>query len=151
MEPFLPLIQQLNSTLTRERYLALLPTMVQHGYRMVCVWENKNTLGDPNACIGLSGIWTGAKLYSGSYLEMDNVVIDSTWRGKQVGAQLLNFIEALALEEGIEMIMLDAYRENIPAHRFYEKHGFIKRGFHFLKPIQGWSLENPPRLPEELQ
>jgi ribosomal protein S18 acetylase RimI-like enzyme len=30
-------------------------------------------------------------------------------------------------------MMLDAYLENEKAHAFYEREGFTKRGYHFLK------------------
>jgi len=32
-------------------------------------------------------------------------------------------------------MMLDAYVENFKAHRFYYRHGFHARGFHYLKRL----------------
>jgi RimJ/RimL family protein N-acetyltransferase len=32
-------------------------------------------------------------------------------------------------------MMLDAYLENEKAHAFYERAGFIRRGYHFIKTI----------------
>jgi ribosomal protein S18 acetylase RimI-like enzyme len=124
----LPLIQQLSPAITHERLYNLLDDMLRRGYRLVTVWEE-------GTCVGLSGIWVGTKIYSGKYLEMDNVVVADTHRSKGIGKILTDYIQDLAVREGVEMLMLDAYRENEKAHAFYERQGFVKRGFHFLKRL----------------
>ena len=128
MLPLYPLIQQLSPGVTEEWYTFLLDDMLAHGYRMVAVFEGEE-------CVGLSGIWVATKIYSGRYLEMDNVVVAAAHRSKGIGQVLTQFVEQLANEEGCEMMMLDAYLENEKAHTFYEKAGFTKRGYHFLKRI----------------
>ncbi|MBK6994799.1 MAG: GNAT family N-acetyltransferase [Lewinellaceae bacterium] len=128
MLPHFPLIRQLSPGVTEERYNHLLDDMLAHGYRMVAVYEDAD-------CVGISGIWLATKIYSGRYLEMDNVVVADTHRSKGIGKLLTDFIEKLALAEGCEMIMLDAYLENEKAHAFYEREGFTKRGYHFLKRL----------------
>ena len=128
MLPHFPLIRQLSPGVTEERYSHLLNDMLAHGYRMVAVYEDAD-------CVGISGIWVATKIYSGRYLEMDNVVVADTHRSKGIGKLLTDFIEKLALAEGCEMIMLDAYLENEKAHAFYEREGFTKRGYHFLKRL----------------
>jgi len=128
MLPLYPLIHQLSPGVTPERYTQLLDDMLAHGYRMVAVFE-----GD--ACLGLSGFWVITKIYSGKYLEMDNVVVAADQRSKGIGKVMCDFLLDLALREGCETLMLDAYLENEKAHAFYEREGFIKRGYHFIKVI----------------
>lgn len=130
MLPLYPLIRQLSPGVTEERYAYLLDDMLAHGYRMAAVFED-------SACLGLSGFWVSSKIYSGRYMELDNVVIDSEHRSKGVGKMLYDFLLDVALQEGCEMLMLDAYLENERAHAFYEREGFIKRGYHFLNRIGG--------------
>jgi GNAT superfamily N-acetyltransferase len=142
MAPLYPLIRQLSPKVTEERYLFLLDDMLAHGYRMIAAYEGE-------VCVGLSGIWTATKIYSGKYMELDNVVVADTHRSQGVGKKLCDFATELALQEGVEMMMLDAYRENQRAHVFYEREGFIRRGFHMLRPISGWAMEHPPVLPPE--
>lgn len=142
MVPLHFLIRQLSPKVSEARYVYLLDDMLAHGYRMVAVYE-----GD--VCVGLSGIWTGTKIYSGKYIEMDNVVVADTHRNRGIGQLMTDYITELALREGVEMMMLDAYRENVKAHAFYERAGFVKRGFHFLRAISGWAAEHPPRLPAD--
>jgi len=128
MLPLLPLIQQLSPGVTAERYDHLLDDMLAHGYRMLAVFE-----GD--VCLGLSGFWVISKLYSGRYLELDNVVVSAEHRSKGVGKIMSDFLENLARHESCETMMLDAYLENEKAHAFYEREGFKKRGYHFLKKL----------------
>lgn len=128
MLPCYPLIRQLNSAVTEDRYAQLLDDMVAHGYRMLVVMQ-----GD--TCVGLSGIWVISKLYSGKYMEMDNVVVSESHRSQGIGKVMVDYLEALARQEGCETMMLDAYLENEKAHAFYEREGFLKRGYHFLKKL----------------
>ena len=48
---------------------------------------------------------------------------------------MCDFLEDLARAEGVKTLMLDAYLENHKAHAFYEREGFEKKGYHFLKKI----------------
>lgn len=128
MLPLCALIQQLNASVTEEYYASILDEMLPQGYRMVAVYE-----GDE--CLGLSGIWVATKIYSGKYLEMDNVVVAAAHRSRGIGKLLTDFITDLARQEGCVTMMLDAYKENEKAHIFYEREGFIKRGYHFLKKL----------------
>jgi ribosomal protein S18 acetylase RimI-like enzyme len=128
MLPLYPLIRQLSPGVTAERYAHSLDDMLVHGYRMAAVYEGEQ-------CVGISGIWVATKIYSGRYLEMDNVVVADSHRSQGIGKLLTDFVVALAIEEGCETIMLDAYLENEKAHAFYERAGFVKRGYHFLKKV----------------
>lgn len=128
MLPHYPLIRQLSPGVTAERYDFLLDDMLAHGYRMAAVFEEAD-------CVGISGIWVATKIYSGRYLEMDNVVVAETHRSKGIGQLLTDFVISFAQSEGCKTIMLDAYLENEKAHVFYERAGFLKRGYHFIKKL----------------
>lgn len=128
MLPMYPLIRQLSPDVTEERYAQALDDMLAHGYRMAAVME-----GDQ--CLGISGFWVSTKIYSGRYMELDNVVVDATQRSQGVGQVLYDFLHDIAIQEGCEMMMLDAYIENEKAHAFYERQGFVKKGFHFLNQL----------------
>jgi ribosomal protein S18 acetylase RimI-like enzyme len=123
-----PLLQQLNSMVTPQYLDAMLDDMIAHGYRMATVKMGVEY-------IGVSGIWVTTKLYSGKYLEMDNVVVAASHRSKGIGHLLTDFVTAIARQEGCAMLMLDAYLDNQKAHNFYESQGFVKRGYHFLKSL----------------
>ena len=128
MLPHLNLIQQLTPSLTTAECRSLLETMIPHRYAMLAAFE-----GD--ACLGLSGYWIGHKLYCGRYLEIDNFVVDAKHRSRGIGQLLVDELIRVAQREGCMNVMLDAYLENTAGHRFYERHGFMKRGYHFIKPL----------------
>lgn len=123
------LIRQLNPDITEQEYLQRLPEMVKAGYFQVVVRDQEKNV------IALSGIWINTKLYSGKYLEMDNVVVDMLVRSNGIGSILFEYAEKLAQEHECQCIMLDAYKENIKAHAFYVRKGFVARGFHFIKKL----------------
>ncbi len=125
MIPLYPLIRQLSPGVTAERYAHLLDDMLAHGYRMAAVFE-------AGECIGLSGFWVSTKIYSGRYMELDNVVIDAAHRSRGIGKVLYDFLYEIAVQEGCETLMLDAYLQNEKAHAFYEREGFVKKGYHFM-------------------
>jgi GNAT superfamily N-acetyltransferase len=128
MLPRRSLIVQLTPQLTQEAYAHMLPAMVAHNYFQVVAEEN-----DRN--VAVSGYWIGHKLYCGKYLEIDNFVVDSSHRSSGVGSMLVEWLEVEARREGCALLMLDAYVENFKAHRFYYRHGFHARGFHYLKHL----------------
>lgn len=129
MFPFYPLVNQLQPWLKEEYYQSHLREMVKHNYSQVVVWENETP-------VGVSGIWINYKLYCGKYLEMDNVVVDNNYRNKGIGNLLYEKALEIAINENCRVMMLDAYLENTSAHRFYERNGFEKKGFHFIKKIE---------------
>ncbi|MEO6760583.1 MAG: GNAT family N-acetyltransferase [Saprospiraceae bacterium] len=128
MLPLFPLIKQLNDSVTEAYYATILDEMLLHGYRMVAVYDGEK-------CLGLSGIWVAAKIYCGRYLEMDNVVVSDRHRSRGIGQLLTAYITDLARHEGCAAILLDAYLENDKGHVFYERQGFVRRGYHFVKNL----------------
>lgn len=128
MLPHFPLVLQLTPTLTAEEYAALLHAMVPHRYAMLAAY-------DGDRCAGLSGFWIGHKLYSGRYLEIDNFIVDVPYRSHGVGRLLVEELVRLAGREGCRHVMLDAYLQNTTAHGFYERLGFVKKGYHFMRSV----------------
>lgn len=122
------IIRFLNPKETKEEYQKMLDEMLPLGYGQVGIYEKEK-------CIGISGFWINTKLYSGKYLEMDNVVVHENYRSKGIGKLLCDWCIQKAKENNCKHIMLDAYLENEKAHKFYEREGFIKKGYHFMKTI----------------
>ncbi|MFN5249479.1 MAG: GNAT family N-acetyltransferase [Bacteroidia bacterium] len=124
-----PLYSQLNPALKFEWYKERTECLMQEpNYHLLGIFHG-------NTCIGMSGYWISHKLYCGKYLEPDNVVMDSQWRGKGVGHILQQELERIAQQNECRVMMLDAYLENLDGHRFYESKGYEKKGFHFIKKL----------------
>lgn len=118
----------LYTNFTYEKYDAYLTEMIPHNYKQIAVFE-----GD--VCVGLSGLWSGTKLWSGKYLEIDNFIVHPDHRKKGIGKIMTDYVDAVARETGCTMIVLDAFTGNFNAHRFYYNQGYAPKGFHFLKII----------------
>ena len=115
-----------NPTFTLKKYDSYLSEMIPHNYKQIAVFEN-------NICLGVSGLWSGTKLWSGKYLEIDNFIVHPDHRKKGVGKMMTDYVDAKAKETGCTMIVLDAFTANFTAHRFYYNQGYVPKGFHFLK------------------
>ncbi|MFE3872274.1 GNAT family N-acetyltransferase [Flavobacterium sp. ZS1P70] len=111
---------------TLEKYESYLVEMIPHNYKQVAVFENE-------ICVAVSGFWSGTKLWSGKYIEIDNFIVHPEHRSKGLGKMMTDYVDALAKETGCTMIVLDAFTGNYTAHRFYYNQGFVPKGFHFLK------------------
>ena len=122
----LSIIQQLYPNHTLEIYGNLLDKMIPHNYKQLIVVENGITMG-------LAGFWIGTKLWCGKYLELDNVVVHEDFRSKGIGSLMTNYFNKKATDENCSMIVLDAFTTNFGAHKFYKNHGFVPKGFHFVK------------------
>ncbi len=126
MKDSIDLIRELTPDLAEPDYHKMLADMVPHNYFQVGVYE-----GDK--LIAVSGYWIATKIYCGKYLEIDNFVVATEYRSKQVGKMLVDWMLEEAKIQGCKASLLDAYVENFKAHKFYYKQGFIARGFHYLK------------------
>ncbi|OUD35903.1 GNAT family N-acetyltransferase [Flavobacterium sp. FPG59] len=115
-------------TFTLEKYDAYLTEMIPHNYKQIAVYED-------GVCVGTSGLWSGTKLWSGKYLEIDNFIVHPDHRSKGIGKIMTDYVDAVARETGCNMIVLDAFTGNFTAHRFYYNQGYAPKGFHFLKII----------------
>jgi GNAT superfamily N-acetyltransferase len=103
-----------------EKYESYLKEMVPHNYKQLAVFENE-------ICIAVTGFWTGTKLWSGKYIEIDNFIVHPEHRSKGLGKMMTDYIDVKAKEENCSMIVLDAFTGNFTAHRFITIKGMPKR------------------------
>lgn len=123
------LLLEVYPSLTQEQYSEELDLMLPHNYGQVGVFDN-------DTCIGLTGYWIGNKLWSGKYLELDNVVVSGKHRSKGVGELLFDYMNEKAIQEDCNILALDSYTSNFKAHKFFYNQGYGPTGFHFLKKLK---------------
>lgn len=122
------LITHLYPKMSLQTYTDYLNAMQPHHYTQIAVFEGEK-------CLGLTGLWTAVKLWTGKYLEIDNFIVLPEARRKGVGKMICDHIDKLAAELGVTCIVLDAFTGNFSAHKFYYNLGYEPRGFHFIKTI----------------
>lgn len=120
------LMQFLYPAFTLEKYESYLNEMVPHNYKQLVIIEDEIR-------VAVTGFWTGTKLWSGKYIEIDNFIVHPEHRSKGLGKIMTDYIDVKAKEIGCTMIVLDAFTGNFTAHRFYYNQGYGPKGFHFVK------------------
>ena len=113
-------MQHLYTKFTLEKYDSYLTDMIPHNYKQVAVFEH-------DICIGISGLWSGTKLWSGKYLEIDNFIVHPDHRKKGVGKMMTDYIDAKAKESKLENHLY-----SFSASESYDKR-VITKTFPFLK------------------
>jgi ribosomal protein S18 acetylase RimI-like enzyme len=98
--------------------------MVPHNYKQLAVFENE-------ICIAVTGFWTGTKLWSGKYIEIDNFIVHPEHRSKGLGKMMTDYIDVKA-KENCSMIVLDALQEILLRIVLLQSRVWPK-GFHFVK------------------
>lgn len=125
----LPLLKELNNFTSDEVLIERIKDMnLQTHYKCIGVFFKGNL-------IGISGLWHLTRHYCGKTIEPDHVIISSEFRGQGIGKKLLEWIYNYAQQIGYEATELNTYIENTKSHTFYEKEGFKRLGYHYLKKL----------------
>lgn len=89
--------------------------------------------GDIKGCISL---------YLHNYLhhqkqtgEIGELIVKEKYRNRHIGEQLLEYVENKGKELDLEEICLSSGMIREDAHRFYERHGYIKDHYSFEKKL----------------
>ncbi len=122
------LIKYLYPEMSVQKYENYLQAMQPQNYVQVAVFDDKK-------CVGMTGLWSGVKLWTGKYLEIDNFIVHPEARERGVGKMICDYVDKMAIEQGCTCVVLDAFTGNFKAHKFYYNLGYEPRGFHFIKVI----------------
>ena len=128
MELQFEMITHLYPNLPEHKYASYLQEMIPHNYKQIAIFEN-------NICVAMTGFWSGTKLWTGKYLEIDNFIVHPNHRMKGLGKIMTDYLQQKAKDLSCTCIVLDAFTGNFSAHRFYYNQGYEPRGFHFIKTI----------------
>jgi len=94
----------------------------------VAVYENK--------VIGFIGIFRGIAFNvdgNGEYLQVIALAVNSKFQNRGTGSKLLNAVDDYAKSNNIDTISLNSGFHREKAHTFYEKQGFVKKSYSFIK------------------
>jgi hypothetical protein len=80
-----PVMQYLYTNFSLEKYNTYLDDMIPNN-KQIAVFEG-------GVCVGLSGLWSGTKLWSGKYLEIDNFIVHKNIV-KGIGKMLTDYVDA---------------------------------------------------------
>ncbi len=69
------------------------------------------------------------------YIEISDIVTADKYRRKGIGNEMIKFIERFAKENNISKIGLASSINNIKAHQFFQKYGYEKVAYEYVKRI----------------
>lgn len=120
-----PVMAQLRPHLSEADYIAMVGRMrMTDGFRVFAA------MGD-GAVVGVTGVRPMELLYCGRILQIDDLVVSEAKRSTGVGKALVDHVKAVARTEGRGEVHLDSSLARAEAHRFYDREGFERRGYHF--------------------
>jgi len=124
-----PVMAQLRSDLTVEKYLLLLKEMTRDGYILFALYENMQI-------VAVAGLSWRVNFYSERHIFVYDLVTDVKYRSRGYGEKLLQYLHQWGKENGAHYIALESGIQRTSAHRFYEDRlGYEKWCYSFRKAL----------------
>ena len=73
--------------------------------------------------------------FDGEYIRLCALAVKKEYRNKGIGKSLIKYIEEYAKHKKINGIVLSSRKQRNESHIFYEKMGYIKKGYSFIKRL----------------
>ena len=110
-------------------HLSMILASREHGVLAACTEEGR--------VIGWVHVFIALRVESAPFAEIGGFVVDEEYRGKGIGARLLDAAETWTRQNGILKLRVRSQSHRLDAHRFYERFGFSKSKEQFVydKPI----------------
>ncbi|MEA3371784.1 MAG: GNAT family N-acetyltransferase [Campylobacterota bacterium] len=122
------LVSQLRDTLSYKEFEDLIYDMRHMDYKMIGIMEDEEL-------ITYAGVAIQTNLYHKRHLYVFDFVTDKEQRAKGYGKMMLDYLKDYAKMGMCENIVLSSGFVREEAHTFYEKNGFDKKSFVFLKAL----------------
>jgi GNAT superfamily N-acetyltransferase len=124
-----PVMRELRPHVSEEKFVARVRLQEQSGYQLALV-------EDDSEIVAVAGFRTGENLAWGRFLYVDDLIATENRRSRGYGAALLSWLRDYASTAGCRQMHLDSGLQRADAHRFYEREGMSKSGFHFVQHLE---------------
>ncbi|MDR3711147.1 MAG: GNAT family N-acetyltransferase [Capsulimonadaceae bacterium] len=128
MRTILPLVEAWNARIAPEVLAARLDEMLDEGYRCIAAYDGAEL-------VGVGGFWIACRFWCGRHIDLDNLIVDESRRNQGIGQQMIAWLHEEGRRAHCEVAGLDTYLENTASHRLYERLGYEKIGYHYLKKL----------------
>jgi len=128
LETVYEVVKQLRVDLSYKEFEDLIYDMRHMEYKMIGVFEGESL-------ITYAGVAIQTNLYHKRHLFVFDLVTDEKYQSKGYGAMMMEYLHDYAKMGMCENIVLSSGLGRKDAHRFYEKEGFAKKSYVFVKPL----------------
>lgn len=90
-------------------------------------------VGQPVAYFKLNYAPAQTDIHDASSIELERIYTLAEWQGHGIGSLIIEHIETVARQEGMQSIWLGVWEKNHRAIAFYDRHGFKPFGSHVFK------------------
>jgi GNAT superfamily N-acetyltransferase len=122
-------VKQLRTALSYDEFEDLIYEMRHIEYKMFGIM-------DAEVLLTYAGVAVQTNLYHKRHLYVFDLVTDAKYINKGYGEMMLEYLRDYAKTAMCENIVLSSGFEREKAHKFYEKNGFDKKSFVFLKAVK---------------
>lgn len=119
-----PVMQELRPHIAEDEFVSRVRDQEMHGYTLAFMEKG-------NSLVAVAGFRIGENLAWGRFLYVDDLVTSARHRSNGYGARMLSWLRQYAKTEWCGQLHLDSGMQRLDAHRFYEREGLLKSGFHF--------------------
>lgn len=123
-----PVLSTLRPTISQSEFLSLVRRAEAGGYRLVCL----RAYTEP---VAVAGVRISENFAWGRFLYVDDLVTLDEHRSNGYGSTLLNWLRSYAKDAGCQQLHLDSGMHRTDAHRFYQREGVNKTGYHFAEQL----------------
>ena len=122
------LVSQLRPELSYKEFEDLIYDMRHMDYKMIGIMEK-------DKLVSYAGVAVQTNLYHKRHIFVFDLVTDKEYRAKGYGKMMLEYLKDYAKVAMCEKIVLSSGFAKEEAHKFYEKNGFEKKSFVFVKNL----------------
>lgn len=129
LEKCYPVMKELRPHLSLEDYMAIYEdSHKSDGYEIVAI-------EDQGKIMAVMGYRFLSDFVRGKHVYVDDLVSTESTRSQGLGAELLKFAEGIAKQTGCKSLRLCAALENERGIQFYDRNGWTKRSYAFMKKL----------------
>ncbi|MBL6785384.1 MAG: GNAT family N-acetyltransferase [Rickettsiales bacterium] len=121
-----------------EKYPNLTESKISEYLQDICKTNDYSLLiaeDSDNNILAMCGFHIGTMIYCGKFIQVTSLYVKQAARNQGIAQQLLNNIEIEGKKNNCDNIVLDSFIHNESSHDLYNRFGFTKQTYHFMKKI----------------
>jgi GNAT superfamily N-acetyltransferase len=123
------LLKELRESLSYDEFEDLIYDMRHMEYKMIGLFER-------GELVSYAGVAVQTNLYHKRHLYIFDLVTQKAFRSRGYGKMMMEYLCDYAKTAACENLVLSSGLQREEAHRFYEKEGFDKKSYLFVKAIE---------------